>query len=217
MAYKRYYGKRKIGYRKRYRKGRQTGWVGMAKKALKTASYVAKLVNAEYKYADQSQGAAASTNGGTIGELCQTIQGTGANANRTGDSIKLKNLTIRMQMKQNGSVQESIRVIIFIDKQNTIAGFSTLLASVGTANAIYSPKLENNKFDTKILYDKTFVITTNNPIKEVEKVIKLGWHQTYNTGTNTVNNNCLKIGFISQQATAGTTFAYYAHTTYLDN
>lgn len=217
MAFRKTYG-RKTYYRRRYKKKNynKSGWGNTARKALKIASTVAKMVNAETKYLDINLSPTASTYNGAIITLCNPTQGTNVNQ-REGDSIKMKNLTLRAQFKQNGTVQESIRMILFIDKQNNINACSDLLAAVGVSNAIYSPKLEVNKFDSKILWDKTYIISTDSPIKEIERVIKIGYHEQFVASSATLATNALKIAFISQSSLAGTTYAFYSRVTYYDN
>ena len=211
--------RRKKFYRKKTYKKNGTNWAGLAKKAFKTAKWVAGLVNSEYKYFDVNILPSAHNYNGTItSALCVPAQGTAAQ-DRTGDSIKMKNLTIRGEWLLNaaGATQETVRIIVFIDKQNNITSGAQLLQSVGNVNAPYSPKNNDNRYDSKFLIDKTYVLDADNPIKKIDWVIKLNLHQHFNTGTTTVDTNAIRIGLFTQSATSGAQFQYYGRTTYIDN
>lgn len=215
MAYKRY-TKRSYRRRRYYRKKTGNNWVGLAKKAFKTAKWVAGLVNSEYKYSESTQATqAVITYNGTIYNLCSPAQGTGA-TQREGDSIKLKNLTIRGDIAYNGTTPETIRFIIINDKENSVTAGSDILEYTGVETAPYSPKNPNYKYDTKILYDKTMCIDSQIPLRKFDIVLKLNYHMNFLATTSTVVNNALKLIVIGQ-TTNGSLIRYLSKTTYIDN
>lgn len=202
-----------MGRKKNFRK--KSGWQNLARKAFKTAKFVASLVNSEYKQYDINTTAADHTYNGTIINLCTPSQGSAVN-NRTGDSIKMKNLTFRGEALKNAT-EELLRVIIFIDRQNTITNGSDLLQSVGNTNAVFSPKKDDNKFDTKVLKDSLYKVTTDSPMTRIEFVLKINEHLHFNTGVSTVDKNALKMAVFSQSNVNGAKLASYTRVTYLDN
>lgn len=217
------------GYRPRYsstgyvKRNRQRNYsykgntyIDYAKKALKVATYVAGLVNAETKYSTYDVVGTAVTNTGSILELFNPPQGVGADQ-REGDSVKTKNITIRGNI-YNGAIAGAntiVRTIYFIDKENNITSAADLLQLTGTANAPFSEKNENNKYDTKILYDKTYTTSTYTPIKTFDDVIQLDAHVHFEAGTTTVDNNAIKVCIISD--TAGAVYSLHSRVTYMDN
>ena len=212
--YKRNY--RKKSYRKKKSSG--TNWGSVAKTALKTAKWVAGLVNAEYKYFDVSPSLpiASTYNGYITGPLCAPPQGTDVES-RTGDSIKMVNMTLRMIINYNGANYENIRVIIVHDKENSIVNVSDFLDITGTSMAILSPKNQINQYDSKTILDKTYGVSGNRPQVIIEKVIKLDMHTHFQASTTTVKNNAIKLIVIGQQPTGGASFQYFSKITYLDN
>jgi len=217
MVYTKRYKKR--NYRKRsYKKKSGTNWGSVAKTALKTAKWVAGLVNAEYKYWDVSPSLPISStySGYLTGPLCAPPQGIDVES-RTGDSIKMVNMTLRMLLNYNGSNYENIRIIILHDKENSVANVSDFLDITGTAMAVLSPKNQNNQYDTKTIYDKTFGLNANRPQILIEKVFKLDLHTHFQASTTTVKNNAIKMIVIGQQVSGGSTFQYFSKITYLDN
>lgn len=223
MPYKRRYTKR----RRFTRKPRSGVWgkygimgkssLGLAKTALKTAKWVAAMVNTEYKFFNVDIGATAQTNNpATAVNLCTPAQGT-AVQQRTGDSIKVKNAVLRGQWTQNGTLQETVRMILFIDKQNAITTGANMLTAAGGANAVFSPKNEDNKFDSKILLDKTFVVTTDNPIHKFDYTVKVDEHMHFNVASTTVDKNALKLLLFAQAGAAGTNFQLFSRVSYVDN
>lgn len=215
MAYKRRASKKMYRKKRSYRK-KKTNWGNLAYKAFKTAKWVAGLVNAESKYYEATAIATASTYTGALIPLCYPAQGVGA-SQREGDSIKLKNLTIRGEFVFNGTNAENTRLIIFNDKENASTTAGDILEYTGSAVSVYSGKNPNLRFDTKILYDKTFTLDSSNPIRRFDIVLKCGWHTNFAAGTTTIENNSLKLLFIGQQAAAGATLSFIAKTTYIDN
>nr|WAE42246.1 MAG: capsid protein [Cressdnaviricota sp.] len=221
---KRNYKKKKSNYRRKtygsksYRKGSVWGGVAsVAKTALKTAKFVAGLVNAEYKVYDINASPVAINDNGTIyGPFCAPSQGL-TYAQRSGDSIKLKDLTMRLQIFYAGTT-ECIRIIIFLDKENSVAAGSDFLQFTGGGNAILSPKNYNNQYKTKTLMDITVKMTSYNPIFKLDKVIPLNMHTRFLSGTTTPETNAIKMLVIGQQSgTGATTCQYFSHSTYVDN
>lgn len=209
-------------YKKRYpRKNDNSTWgnvASIASTALKTAKWVASLVNAEYKYYDVSPSSLIATNysGYISGPLCAPPQGTDVES-RTGDSIKMVNMTLRMILQYNGTNFENVRVIIFIDKENTLTNVSDYLDTIGSTSAVLSPKNQVNQYDSKTIMDETYVISANNPQVSIKKVFKLDLHEHFSASTTTVKNNAVKMIVIGQQAVSGSLFQYFSKITYLDN
>lgn len=215
MAYKKYGMRKRTVRRKRYNKKAATGWKNLAYKAFKTAKFVAGLVNAEAKYFEANLTATAQTYNGQIVPLCYPSQGIAVNQ-REGDSIKMKNLTIRGDIVFNGTKSETVRLIIFNDKENQATTAGDILEYTGSSLSVYSGKNPNLRFDSKILYDKTFIIDANTPIRKFDVVLKIGLHVNFAAGTTTINNNALKILIIGQNA-SGSLVQFISKTTYLDN
>ena len=209
------YGRRKP-YKKRYVKNRGTNWAGLARKAFKTAKWVAGLVNAEYKFFEVNTSPTAVDYNGGIYALCYPAQGVTAET-RNGDSIKIKNLTLRGQFSQNSTTTETVRMIIFIDKENETVAGSDLLEITGSSQGVFSPKNPNLRFDSKILLDKTYIINSNSPIKKFDLTLKIGVHTNFIATTTNASNNALKLLVIGQNASAGSKFQFYSRCTYLDN
>lgn len=189
--------------------------MGTAQKALKMAKYVAGLVNAESKYFETSSTGDTANFNGTIFNIFQPAQGTAVNQ-RSGDSVKMKNLTFRGQLVIGGT-NELVRIIIFIDKENSISGANTLIQGTGTTIAVLGNKIQDNKYDSRILWDKTFNMTSaNTPMKEFKIKLKLDSHVNFNAGTTTVANGALKMALIGQSA-GGSLLRYDTYVSYLDN
>lgn len=213
------YKKYKRAYRRRPRRRYGNTWasnsIGLAKTALKTAKWVAGLVNAEAKdyYINQTSFATTNT-GSTRTSLNGGItQGT-ADGQRTGDSIKVKTVTIRGDLSRNGA-DDIVRIIVYWDKENTSTG-SNLLQYTGSSQVVNSPKNDDKYYQTRFLTDRKYIINTQNPNKQFKIVIPVNAHSKYNNSTNTIENGSLYIGFYSQLAT-GTNCEFISKLTYMDN
>ena len=127
------------------------------------------------------------------------------------------NMTLRMVINYNGTNYENIRVIVFLDKENSITNVSDYLDTIGTSTAVLSPKNQINQYDSKTIMDETFAINVNNPQAIIKKVFKLDIHEHFSASTTTVKNNAIKMIVVGQQASSGSSFQYFSKITYLDN
>lgn len=211
-------------YKKRNMKRKPKGFLQkalpVARKAFKIAKYVANAINVEYKYF--LNGSSLSTNdwNGTIVSLLYPSQGIAANE-RTGDSIKIKDLVIRGEFNRNvlGLTSEVCRIIVFIDKENLVTTGSQFLQVTGSYSSVYSQKSENNRYLTKTLYDKTFVVNNTDTQQRYFKIYlkNLNHHVHFLTGLSTVRNNEIKMLTICQSASNGAQFSYISRFSYVDN
>lgn len=218
MAYGRRFRKRtyRRNYRRNNRNKGEATWGQVAQKALKTAKWVAGLVNSEYKYTESTQATQAAIDyNGLVYNLCAPAQGDGA-TNRNGDSIKLKNLTLRGDIAYNGTTPETVRMMIINDKENSITTGSDILEYTGVQTAPYSPKNPNYKYDSKIIYDKTMTIDSQIPLRKFDIVLKLNHHMNFLATTTTIVNNSLKLLVIGQTSN-GSLLRYLSKVTFIDN
>lgn len=213
--YRRFRPKHKYKY-----KNKGTNWGSIAKTALKTAKFVAGIVNAEYKYYITGSSLTTTTWNGQVITLFQPIQGVGV-TNRVGDSCKLKNMIMRAEFAHNftSTVKtETARLIIFNDKENIISTAADLLQALGTYQAVYQEKNEDNRYDTKILYDKEFVINDNTfSQRKINVNLKLNWHTHFQAGSTTIKNGALKAVILSQTASLGPQFTHTTRVSFVDN
>jgi len=211
--------RRKRTYKKRIPRKRgyakKSGWGSTAMKALKIATRVASMINVEYKYIETDvTSAAISWNGSIYDGLCLPQQGVTVNQ-REGDSIKMKNLTIEGTLFRS-SGNEIVRIIIFIDKDCSITTPATYWEGIGTNNVVLSDKNQDNKFKTKMLLDKTFIMTDDQPLKLFKWVVKIDKHLHFEKGSLfSATNNQLKMFVVNQNG--NTTLSFHSHVSYVDN
>lgn len=218
--YKKRYSKKRFNKKKRPSTwySRASSVASTAYKALTMASMVKRLVNAESKFFETATSNQQSDFSGAILQtLNNPAQGNTVNQ-REGDSIKNKNLTIRGEISRNG-VDEEFRLVIFLDKENTITTWAQLFGNQGALYSVFAAKNDDNKYDSKILHDRIYKITANQPIATIVKTIPLNFHTHFNAGSTNINDNAVKIAICSQQGTTANSskFTYIARVTYLDN
>lgn len=221
MMKKRYNKRRTYRKKRNYKRSRKStlgNVASLAKTAFKTAKFVAGLVNVEYKYYDIGAGLVTSTWNGAIVNLCQPAQGITA-LTRTGDSIKIKNLTFRGEFNKNvlGIASEVVRMIIFWDKQNVINTVADFLQYTGLYGSVYSQKNENTKYETKTLYDRSYIINSTYQQRKFDVVLKINQHCNFQAGSTTIDTGALKVLYIGQSPINGPQFSYNSRCTYIDN
>lgn len=220
---KRRYNKRAYGRAKWSRYGAHYGSkVGsMAYSALKMAKQVKRLVNVESKFYDINSAGTCDYNG-VIVPLCIPAQGI-TDGTRVGDSIKCQHLSMRLHVFANTSaastVRSIVRCIIFEDKQNKVSAGGDLLQIFGTGQGVLSPKYWDNRFETKVLYDKTWTLDNINQTGRHESIeLPLGHHSQFEAGTTAINTGSYKMLYFSNHvATDLPTFNYVSRVTYTDD
>lgn len=210
-----YNRKRRGGGRAAFRRyGSKIG--NVAYSALKLAKRLKDAVNIEYKYYDSLTYSTATYTGSVV-TLNNMSQGT-TDVTRVGDSIKVQNLIIRGMV--NWSNQQGVaRMMVIWDPQNKITAVSDLLESTGSAWAPYSPKKFDNRFQCRVLYDKTMTFHSNLPLLLVpDIVIPINEHTQFSGGSTTISTGALKLIYLSNSSGATDPyFTLYQRVTYTDN
>lgn len=188
--------------------------MGTAQKALVLAKRLADAVNTEYKAADGAFSNSPDWNG-SVFTIAAIAQGLNDNQ-RVGDSLKLQKLTLRNTMAR-GAADCFLRVMILRDDQNKVAAVSDVLAQSGNIYGVISPKNYDKRFQTKILYDRVFILDSSDPIKIMDVVLDLNWHIQFNNATTTVNTGDLKMLLISNQSANIPSIGTTTRITFTDN
>lgn len=229
-------GSRKTVYRRRGRRTRKhvPGWGGvagrlagvgmsyvskggLAYKALRLARKVADAVNTEYKIFDTtvSSGGAIDYVGGltTLNGISQGV----SDSQRIGDSAKMQGHIIRGYITRNGA-DCIVRMMLIWDEQNQANVTSDILETTSSVLSVLSPKNYDLRFRSKVLYDKAFTLTTNNPLIRVENVMSPNLHTQFNQSTNTIRTGALKLLLISNLTVSSLpTFTYFSRVSFTDN
>lgn len=201
--------RKKRSFKPRARKAKGS-WVdtamGVAKTAataLTIAKSLADVVNVEYKETNPLYVFTPNYDGFSYDITSNIGQGVN-NGQRVGDSLKLQRLTCRYQLTQGaagaGNIPETFRIIIFRDEMykvpdtNPGAG-AYLLEGAATPYATMSSKLEQTKYHTRFLYDRTHKVIPNTSlaIQNHQFQIPLNWHVNYKPGLPDVEGGALKV------------------------
>ena len=193
---------------RRRRRSRRQPWYNrryspmeLATKAWRATKYIKGLVNSEM-YHLQTSGTSSVNNTGTIIHLSALAQGDGPDA-RTGNSILLRNIFLRLGITQHASATSTYyRIILFHDKQqvsDTPPTVSQLLESSSTL----SP-LEQDSFGRFKIIQNWFFTTDNTKAttRVIEKYYKVYKHLRYNgTAATDIQKNGLYLMLLSDQPT----------------
>lgn len=203
-------------YNRRNNRGGTDLW-GVAKKALSTAMMLKDVVNTEYKHyeenivgtignGDTNQGV---TSFATL--LCDPTQGL-TEDDRIGDSIKLQNLTCRGSLYLQGTNDNcTVRCIIFKGNHENAALFPMGHSISGTQTQIqifefndpWNPKMDDTKYQTKFLFDKTYVLDkARNTTIPINWSFPLNWHTHFSKSGVKVEDGGVYFGCISDTPAA---------------
>lgn len=180
--------------KKVYKKGKKAYKFGKAhqteaRRALVLAKKVARMVNVEYKY-DYTNLSTTIPWTGTVWTLLNPTQGDSVTS-RDADSIKPMRCSGRIVLSINPSaINTQVRLILFRghnENGSTYAATDILYNASGLMT--YNPKLEDNKFQTKFLYDKLYVLTQANKTAIVlDWNFKLYGHTKFTAGSTNIEN-----------------------------
>jgi hypothetical protein len=199
-------------------RSRYSNYAGAARQLYKDVRMIKNVINVEYKYYDINTSNTLD-NAGSPYSLCTPLQGL-KDYDRTGDSIKLQNITMKGTISYNptlGGVQV-VRVIILNNKQNRLTEANFLEIS-GASGVVYSPRDRDNRFWGKTIVDKTFTLTDQRPAVTFSFIKKLLWHQQFENNGITVNDGRLQMFVYSNNAAGANQPAieFFSRTTYTDN
>lgn len=179
-------------------KGSTANWM------LKKVKQLADAVNIEYKEFEVNANPTPDYNGAIV-QLCSPAQGIQF-GQRVGDSIKVQTLTIRGRVVAGPTLAESVRIIVFIDKQNQIVTGADMLDNTGTIYATLGGKFEDTKYRSQILFDRTFDVSPGyRPIINFSEVLQIDTHTHFSAGSTTIRDNALKQMVISNLASGSAT------------
>lgn len=209
-------GYRKSNYRKSYK---SSGWMSTAKKALRTANFVAGLVNAEKKYVDVTTNSDISSTASII-PLSLMAQGTDQSS-RNGISIKATSLTIKGAIKlAPASTLSRFRVIIFIDNEcnGAAPAASDLLTAPTNIDSPYG-MAQAGRFT--VLHDHRYTLTdVERSLQEFNLYKKLNHHVRYANGGATstaLERGNLFMFLMSDQTANIPNWVSYSRFRYYDN
>lgn len=227
MPYKSNYVTKSFGpYKKKKgkyaRKGQRRGAIygAAAGQLWKDVKRLKDMINIEYKYIDTVDTGSNPTYAGGYATFTMPAAGTG-DSQRIGDSVKLQRLMMRGEIRYAtaGTDGQTVRLIIVNDKQNKISAVSDLLDSnyLSTVNAVNAPKNYDKRFQTKILYDRSFLVNSQNIERRFVINLPLNFHAQFDAAGSTIDSGSLKYFLVSDQMTNPPTVNFVGRITYTDN
>lgn len=222
---RKYYKKRR--FRKNKKPTTTQDLVTMAKVGYRLGKKAIRMINSEVKFYDVQGTNVSFSSTGTVLQLCNPSTGDGDNA-RDGSSIKPARLTLRMNWSSNttDTTPQRVRLVLFRGKmeKSSTPTISTILQDTSQYDAIVSPKNWDTKFETKILYDRSFSLTPDAGADQQYKLIRLNKKlfghikfATDDTAGTDIENGGLYMLVVSDEVTNPPTCTYYSRCTYYDN
>lgn len=194
MAYRKQY--RKKIYRKRPygRRRRNGGWQSTAMQALKTAKWVASVINTEYKVVDTDISMNVQNSAYSSAYVTGILQGDDQNM-RNGRSILAKSLYFQMRIYLGSTFNHSVCRLVLVEDtagDGSTPSASDLFVTVSGENAInaFRSVLTQKTMRYKIWWDKR--ISLDQDFKTelyISKYIKLNRHHVKYVGTGSTSTN----------------------------
>lgn len=168
----------------------------------------------EWKVKDATAAAAVVTTTATQVHLTNIVQGITEN-DRIGNRFRVRSWLLRLGIQPNvTAVQNFLRVILV---KNDDGGSSVTMAELLEAATDYSSPLNDGFGQSfKVLFDKTYAVSTTGSGPQVDKIYrKLNIPVEWNADS-AVTKNSLHLILLSDQATNGPTVKYYSRIRYTD-
>lgn len=207
---------------------RKTNYLGTASKALSIALATKKLLNVEVKQYTTNVNDTEVSAAGVVYDLSEVPQGD-TEVTRDGSSLKPKNLELRMYITGNSSAaSNTLRLILFraTNENGTAPTMAQVLeqTSESAPLAIYSPKIHDKRYFTKILKDVTFtmnkMVASTAYRKTLTYKIPLDGHMTFTGTSTTKESGGLYLIMVSDQTAAsnlGPAVQFTSRIKYYDN
>lgn len=179
------------------------------------------MINVEYKQhqVDDITGTAVAADGSNLDDLAVVPQGDTENS-RDGSSIKPINLTLRYFLTQHASATNTlVRFVIFRAKSENDQAM--VLANIFPTTPLLKPKIQDKRFNTKILYDKYFTLSANGQTNRAGTIVlKMMGHINFDASDTTGDDKesgGLYFLAVSSEATNTPTLQYFSKLTFTDN
>lgn len=206
-------------YRKRFRRRayrkRGGGFWNIAKKAAQ--GVVRYYLNPEYKFLDSSP-TVAPANGGIMTNLSAIALGDN-DTDRNGSSIKVTSHLLRGTLTKAASATATkVRVIIFSDTSSN--GALPVVADVLQTSNQDSPLNKVNGSRFTVLFDKSYVLTNDTPMRQFKHFKKMQHHIHYLNGTSATSamgQGPIYMLTISNEPTNAPTVSVNSRMRFLDN
>ena len=214
--------------------------IQVAGSALSLATTIASVINAEHKHLDTLSGVISCSNS-TPNVTCLTnmAQGT-TDQTRTGNSVLSKHVylkgSITRSAARDAGAVDLVRVMLIIDTNDVADTAPTIDLILQNYSTTYSAVSPHNKAYTdrfKVLYDKSFALSEQTPLKMIKlykqfktktytnkkgKAVIRALHQTYNGPNSTdLSKNHIYVVSIGSNNTSPPDMAWHARFGYVDN
>ena len=187
-----------------------------AAKALAKVNYLARLCKPEIKYADLPLQSKTFNSTGIV-EIGPTVAEGISSTDRIGLSIRLIDLFFHANVYRHATPATTFcRVILFVDKQQ-VADQKTSVGNVLETVHVLSQVARRQKGRFRILVDKKFTLTENNPGFMFDINMRLNLTQRYNADMAADwQKNFVYVLFISSEPTNVPTINYNWRHTFTD-
>lgn len=218
-----------MAFKKRgYRKKKSVAWYNkkystydIAKKALKSAMALRRLVNVEIKKYDTYSAVANISTTGSIWPLHDMQQGD-TSSQRNGLSIKPLSLLIKMQVFNNSTAGTTVTRVLLIKDLQQVADTNPSVSDIldtTLVNAAYAPLNDLTVGRYKVIRDlKVTLDVARSNRKDVNLYEKLFGHIRYNGSASTdIQKSGYYLVVVSDQATNYPSISWNSRLSFADN
>lgn len=221
MANKKNYRKRGRRRRPYKPRSRYQNYAGAAKQLWRDVKMIKDMVNVETKIIRTPVSYTPDWNG-INNSVCDISLGD-SQGTRDGSMVKIQNLNFYGRCQTSPGINAEYRIVVYLDdsassKLNTDVFSNSLL---GTKNAVHAPKLWQNRFKTKFLYDKTYTINpssaTSVNLRDFSFHLPINKHTQYEPSSNVVSSGDIRLAIITDQSSTAASLEGLLELKFTDN
>lgn len=197
----------------------------VAVEALALAKKVHRQINSEVHYHPITIFDSGLINTGVGGTALHGISQGDTSLTRSGSSIKLARLSghFRITTDATNTNSQIVRLVLLVGKQErgTAPTWSSVYGTATGGGLILNQKAWNDRFNTKVLFDRLVRLEPNNDsgndVRVIPFNIKLFHHIQYEQGGNNAETGGLYFLRVSDQSATGPSVNMQARLTFWDN
>lgn len=196
--------------------------VSDARKALKMAGHLKRLVNVEIKNFDILQTSVSLSATPIIIQLSNIPQGD-TTVTRDGAQCKVLSIELSILLVRSSAANvTAVRLMLVCDKQTNQAIYlnSDLLANVTLSDNIVAPLNLNNKFRFNVIWDRTFSLNNASTTKVIKNVFSMSKILRFDASTSMIadlTSNSFSLVQVTNETTNFPAITMFSRIRFVDN
>ncbi len=181
---------------RRRRRNRRPSETSIARRALARVRQLERQVEVKYHLTNTS-----TSNIDWLGDIVRLndIAAGSTDLTRVGDYVMIKDLEWRIEIAMNAANDQTVRMILYWDKQDTTNACDDVLNTIGITRAPLQPSQWDRRFEIVVLHDSFVTLRQYHAFHTRFHKIPINRHTQFSAGTTTILTGALKFLIIGSE------------------